>query len=263
MSVEAFEFAMINYVLPILLAFGLAYVTHILAKPISRRLVEVTGYIPQPIHANQQRRMTLNGLIASIVTLIAFLIAFLFTLGRFMDTTSIVWMIGLFSASFGLGAKPLIGDFLMGMSFIFEDTFSVGEKVEIGDIQGIVEKINLRTTFLRSITGELYVVPNEQIRIIRNFSRGSFSMANITLKVSPNDLKRTIEVLEAMANEAVDLLPNLVEPWQVITESGVMGTTADLTLVTKARFGMAAEMRPRLLALVHDRLEAESITSVG
>jgi hypothetical protein len=65
--------------------------------------------------------------------------------------------------------------------------------------------------------------------------------------------------LEALREEAVHLLPNLLEPWQVISKSGAIGQQTELTLVTKARFGMAAEMRPRLLALVQERLAAEGV----
>jgi hypothetical protein len=62
-----------------------------------------------------------------------------------------------------------------------------------------------------------------------------------------------------MAEDAVSLLPNLLEPWQVISESGTIGQQAELTLVARARFGKAAEMRPRLLALVQQRLAEANI----
>jgi hypothetical protein len=50
----------------------------------------------------------------------------------------------------------------------------------------------------------------------------------------------------------VTLLPNLLEPWQVISDSGTIGHQTELTLVAKACFGQAAQMRPRLLALVQE-----------
>ena len=59
--------------------------------------------------------------------------------------------------------------------------------------------------------------------------------------------------------EAVALLPNLLEPWQVISATGIVGQQAELQLVVKTRFGKAAEMRPRLLALVQERLTEAGI----
>ncbi|MCJ7661843.1 MAG: mechanosensitive ion channel family protein [Anaerolineales bacterium] len=80
-------------------------------------------------------------------------------------------------------------------------------------MEGVVEIINLRTTLLRSPTGELYVVPNGEIRTARNFSRGKFSTVYITLKILSSDLGNTIMILKALEKEAVILLPNLIESW--------------------------------------------------
>lgn len=184
------------------------------------------------------------------------------SLGLFVELDTLVWMVGLFSAAFGLGARPLISDYLTGIGFIFEDTFAVGEKVEILEMEGVVEKINLRNTWMRSPTGELYIIPNGEIRLVRNFSRGKFSAASVTVKIQAVDLGSAISLLEDLAAEAVVLLPNLLEPWQVISKEGLIGQQAELTLLAKARFGMAAEMRPRLQALVQERLAETGIELV-
>jgi small conductance mechanosensitive channel len=163
-------------------------------------------------------------------------------------------MVGLLSAGFGLGARPLISDVLAGINLIFEDSYAVGEKVEMLGVEGVVEAVNLRTSWLRAPSGEVYIVPNGDVRLVRNFSRGSFSPANITIKMASVSLSRALSLLEELSNEAVVLLPNLLEPWQVISESGSIGQVAELKLLARARFGKSAEMRPRMLALVQERL---------
>jgi small conductance mechanosensitive channel len=139
----------------------------------------------------------------------------------------------------------------------------VGEKVEILDAEGVVEAVNLRTTWLRAPTGELYVVPNGEIRVVRNFSRGRFSIVKVTLKIEAADLGHALPVLEKLGQEAVALLPNLLEPWQVISESGIIGQQTELTLLAKAWFGQAAEMSPRLLALVQERFKEAKVDLVN
>ncbi|KAA3659420.1 MAG: mechanosensitive ion channel family protein [Chloroflexi bacterium] len=144
----------------------------------------------------------------------------------------------------------MVSDFLAGIRFIFEDTFEVGEKVELPGlpggtiVEGVVEAVNLRVTLMRATTSEPYTLPNGEIRVVRNFSRGRFSIANIKIKISAADLSLALPLLEDLGREAVTLLPNLLEPWQVISESGEIGQQTELTLVAKARFGNAAEMRP-------------------
>ena len=114
-------------------------------------------------------------------------------------------MLGLFSAAFGLGFRPLISDVLTGVFFAFEDTLDIGDKVEIvgaTNVEGVVEAVDLRTLHLRGNAGELLVIPNGEIRIIRNFSRGLFSLANVTIKLPSKDLHRALDVLEGLQDEA-------------------------------------------------------------
>ena len=67
---------------------------------------------------------------------------------------------------------------------------------------------------------------------------------------------------QAHEAEAIILLLNLLESWQVISEIGALGAHTELTLLAKANFGQAAELRPRLLALVQERLTVAGIVLV-
>ena len=236
-----------------------AWVVHRLARFIARFIVRLSRLSVKARRPGPERRETLRSVIASAISFIAFTVATIASIGRFVQLDTLVWLVGLFSAAFGLSARPLISDVLTGVGLIFEDTFAVGEKVEILNVEGVVEAVNLRTTWVRAPTGELYVVPNGEIRVVRNFSRGRFSTVKITLRISATDLSEALSFLEELGKEAVVLLPNLLEPWQVISESGVIGQQTELTLLAKARFGNAAEMGPRLLALVQERLEEAGI----
>ena len=262
-------FALIEPVLPwmgdvirIAIYFLLAWMVSMISKWLAKHTMRFRRLAPANLQRSSERQETIRSLIASAIGLIAFVTASLLSLGLFVESNTLIWMVGLFSAAFGLGARPLIGDYLAGISFIFEDTFSVGEKVEIPgptSVEGVVEAISLRTTSIRANSGEFYVVPNGEIRTLRNFSRGKFSIANITLKISSADLGNALTILETLGAEAVIFLPNLIEPWQVISPEGTIGQNTELTLIAKARFGMAAEMRPRLLNFLQERLAEAGI----
>lgn len=243
----------------IAVAFLLAYGVHLASGRLTGRLVDLNRFAADGRRLSPERKSTLHGLIASAISLLAFIVAIIFSVSRFVDAQTVVWMVGLFSAAFGLGARPLVNDFLAGASFIFEDTYGVGEKVEILGVEGVIERVTLRVTIMRAPSGELLVVPNGDIRIVRNYSRGRFSTVTLKMKVVAEDLSRALELLEGIGEEAVMSLPNLLEPWQVISESGAIGERTELTLVTKARFGHGAELRPRLLAFVQQRLAEEGI----
>ena len=244
--------------LRIFLYFFGAWIFHILIRKIAPRIVRLSRFSRNVRKPTPERQTTLGGLVAGVMAAGAYLTAGLFSMRIFVDTDTLVWMIGLFSAAFGLSARPIISDLLSGVGFLFEDAFSVGEKVELVLVEGVIEKVFLRTTHVRGINGELYIIPNGEIRIIRNFSRGRFSVSNISFKVDADKLGDAIALLEGLSEEAVSILPNLLEPWQIINESGSLGQHTELTIVAKARFGQAADMRPRLLAFIQERLaEAE------
>jgi len=250
----------------ILSYFLIAWLLAFLLKRLARWLVKLGRLFPKIRKPTPERQRTLQSLVSSTVDLVIFMIAFMASMGLFITPDAIAWMVGLFTAAFGFGARLLVSDYLGGLNFLFEDTFAVGEKIELHGttpLEGVVEKINLRVTMLRSPSGELYVVPNGEIRTVRNFSRGKFSIANVTVKISAADLGNALTILEALADEAVALLPNLIERWQVTSTQGVIGQYTELTLLAKARFGKAAEMRPRLLALVQERLLEENIQLVS
>lgn len=250
----------------VLVYFIIAWLVAFLLRRLTRWLIKLGRLVPRSRKPSLERQKTLHGLLSSTTDLIVIILALVASMGLFLDPTTIAWVMGLFSAAFGFGARIVIGDYLSGLSFLFEDTFAVGEKIEIRGIptiEGVVEMINIRTTMLRSPSGELYVVPNGEIRVVRNFSRGKFSVAKITLKILASDLANTLTVLETIGTEAVVLVPNLIEPWQVTSPEGVIGQYTELTLIAKARFGKAAEMRPRLLTLVQERLQEVDIQLVS
>jgi moderate conductance mechanosensitive channel len=246
----------------IALAFALAWIVHRLAPRVAARLVTLDRFAGHNQKLRAERRSTLRGLLANAISLLAIVVAILFALSRYVSAQTLVWVVGLFSAAFGLGARPLVNDFLAGISFIFEDTFDVGEKVELLGVEGVIEKVTLRITLIRAPSGELLVVPNGDIRVVRNFSRGRFSPVSVRLKIPAGELARALEVLPPLANEAMLTLPNMLEPWQIISETGAIGETAELTLITKAKFGHGAEMRPRLLAFVRECLTGAGIPLV-
>jgi len=252
----------LNEIARVLVYFAIAGCLAILSKFLARQILKIGRSFFRKRKPSLERQQTWQGLVSNAIRLVVFLIAIIASLGLFIDADTIAWIVGLFSAAFGLGAHPLIRDYMAGMSYIFEDTFTVGEKVGFPGpykIEGVIESINLRSTSIRAPSGELFVVPNGEIRTVRNFSRGKFSLANITLKIPSSDLGNTLKILEELGKEAVALLPNLIEPWQVISPEGVLGQCTELSLIAKARFGKAAEMRTRQLNLIQERLSEAGI----
>lgn len=264
---ESAREVLINYILPILAFYTLAYFVHRVSYTLARRFKPFGDVSNRDDVRRYDRIRTLRALLSSAISILGFIVATLATLTLFFSADTLLWVVGLFSAAFGLGARPFISDYLTGITFIFEDTFDVGDKIEIPiypqRVEGIVEAVTLRVTRIRGMEGELFTMPNGDIRLVRNFSRGEYSPTSVTLKIDAHELGKTLQKLEGFAENAMTLLPNLIEPWKVISKSGELGEQTELTILAKAKFGKGAELRTRLLALLQEQLHDVEVTSVA
>lgn len=256
---------LLYYVLPIGLAIGIGLILHWFSRSIASWLFPMSRLaqrIGETRQQTQERRETVIDLISGLISLTVFILSGVVILAQFVTLDTLVWMIGLFGAGFGFSARPFLSDYMTGITFVADDPFDVGEKVEINTIEGVVESITLRMTTLRGVSGEVYTIPNGEIRTVRNFSRGRFTPLKVTVRVDSHDLQRTVDLLESMADDALEQLPHLIERWQVVAENGTIGQHAELTIAVKAAFGKGAETRPRLLAFIQTCLNDADIPLV-
>lgn len=235
------------------------------------RLAHLNEWLPaeltERVELREERHQTLQGIIASTITVFAVILAVLASIGQFVPQSSVVALAGILITAFAFAGRTTIGDYIAGLGILFQDLFYVGEKIKVKAqtqlIEGVVERVSLNSTWLRARTGELYVVSNGEMRFICNYSRGIYSSANVTIKIAAADLNRALPLLRDLADEAVELLDDLKEPWQVISESGIVAEHVELTLAVRAYFGHAVSLRPQLLALVQQRLAQADITLVS
>ena len=216
-----------------------------------------------PPSAQARRSQTVQLLLGSFINFVAFIVAFILAAGQFVSLVNLAVVSTIVANAFGFAARDTIGDFLNGISNIFENRFDVGDNVSIfrvGDtLEGTVERVTVRTLTIRTRAGELIVVPQGEVRILRNYSRGSFTGTHVVVLVAPTDLTRALSVLLGLAEEATGLLPDLLEPWKVVGHDGQLGAAAELHIHARARYGRGAELRLRIMTLVGERLAAAGV----
>jgi small conductance mechanosensitive channel len=242
-----------------------AWAIHRASWVIARQIVAVSRFAARVRDERPLRRATLQGVVADAISFAGVAAAIAIALVRVFDVApdTIVWSVGLFSVAFGLAARPILSDMFAGTSLLFEDNYVVGEKVEMAGVVGVVEMVALRTTRIRGDTGELFVLPNGEIRVVRNFSRGEFSTATVTVRVAASELDRTVTLLTDLGTPARDEFPELANDWRVISETGLVAATAEVTVFVSTAHARAADLRPRLMASLVGRLASEGIALSG
>ena len=89
-------------------------------------------------------------------------IVMLGTLG--IQTAPILAGAGIVGLAVGLGAQGLVTDLVSGFFILFENQYLVGDYVQIGDANGIVEAVGIRLTQIRDGYGKLHIIPNGQVK---------------------------------------------------------------------------------------------------
>jgi small-conductance mechanosensitive channel len=78
---------------------------------------------------------------------------------------------GILGVALGLGAQTLVRDVLSGIFMLVEDQYGVGDKIDVLEVQGVVEKVGLRVTCVRDKKGTLWYLRNGEILKVGNQSQ--------------------------------------------------------------------------------------------
>jgi small conductance mechanosensitive channel len=119
-----------------------------------------------------RRKQTIAPLLKNAARYLTFFFAVVFVLKQLgVNTSTILAGVGVAGLAIGFGAQALVKDIITGFFIIFEDSISVGDVVMVDDIGGFVEEVGLRVTKLRTLSGQLKIIPNGEISKIGNFNR--------------------------------------------------------------------------------------------
>jgi len=213
-----------------------------------------------PLRTSERRDETMKRLLQNVVAYIIYFIAILMALDKVgVNVTGLIAGAGILGLAIGFGAQSLVKDIITGFFVIFEDQFAVGDYVRIGQIEGTVEEIGLRTTKIKTVTGELNIIPNGNILEVTNYSIHN-SVAVVDIGISyESDVDRAESVitnlLEGMQDRYEDLVraPELLGIQSFGASEVVLRITAE-TLPMR-HFYIARQLRKEL----KDTLDANGI----
>lgn len=118
---------------------------------------------------------------------------------------------GIFSLALGLGAQGFVSDVVNGVFILVEQQLDVGDVVKVNDISGTVTYVGLRTTQIRSADGTLNYIPNRNITIVQNLSRGNMTTI-IDLQLFPHtNIQQVTRVLEQVNQQLTPQNPDLIQ----------------------------------------------------
>lgn len=142
------------------------WATRLLSRWLSMRAEAARGTDPEVATT-----VTLLGFVGRVVVWSFALLLGLDQLG--FDVTALVAGLGIGGIAVALALQNILGDLFASAAIVLDKPFMVGDFIVVGDRAGSVEKVGLKTTRVRSLSGEQLVFSNTQLlnSEIRNFKR--------------------------------------------------------------------------------------------
>src|SRR5437870_589846 len=129
-----------------------------------------------------------------------------------IDLTGLAIIVGFLSVGIGFGLQNITSNFVAGLILLFERPIKVGDRVMVGDQEGDVVEIKMRSTTIRTLNNIAVIVPNSEFVSSRleNWSYGDQKLrVDINVGVSyESDLETVIRSLMEVAAEHPEVLTN-------------------------------------------------------
>jgi small-conductance mechanosensitive channel len=138
-------------------------------------------------------------------------IAFLLALANLdVEIGPLLAGLGIGGIAVALAVQTVLGDLLASLSIALDKPFAVGDALQIDNFTGTVENIGVKSTRLRSISGEQIIMSNADIlkSRVRNFGRMRERRVVMTLNVNYDTPPDTLRAIPIAVREVVTAQPN-------------------------------------------------------
>ncbi len=203
--------------------------------------------------SREKRGRTLSQLLRGMGRIVAVAVAILLTINVFMNIGPILAGFGILGLAVSFGAQSLVKDIIAGFFMLLENQFAVGDVIEVGGKSGTVEKMTLRVVTLRDLRGTVHIVPNGEIKVVSNMTRG-WSRAVIDVGIAYDaDLDAALRVVRdeaARFSEEPEWKAQLDTPLEVPGVESLGDSAVVIRVLARTQpglqWGVAREFRRRI-----------------
>ncbi|HET9811067.1 MAG TPA: mechanosensitive ion channel domain-containing protein [Sphingomicrobium sp.] len=122
------------------------------------------------------------------------------------DVTALVAGLGIGGIAIGLAAQGIFADLFASLAILFDKPFRRGDIISYDTTTGTVERIGLKTTRLRSVTGEQVIMANTKLleREIHNLAEGLDRRSSLPFGLIYQTAPDELEKVPSLAKGAVE-----------------------------------------------------------
>lgn len=203
-------------------------------------------------------------LIRVLVSFTAFAIAVILILENLgVNVTALVAGLGIGGIAIGLAAQGIFSDLFAALSILFDKPFKKGDTIRYDKSTGSVERIGLKTTRLRSLTGEQLVMANTKLleREIHNLTHARARRITLYLAIGGDKSAAAVDLVGEAAGNAVAAQKGCKMVRFVLSGAGAGAFAYDLVYDDVSRDNdVLARNRSAILRSLIEQLEAHKLT---
>jgi potassium efflux system protein len=239
------------------LAFVLAVWASFLVSRFARFVLDEEVYP----HAKLKRGLpyAISQTLHYLVLVIGFFVA-MAALG--LDMTKFTILASAFTVGVGFGLQNIFNNFVSGVILLYERPVQVGDVIQVGDTAGVVERIGIRASIVRTPSGSEIIMPNGKLisdQLINwTFSDRQRGLEMPVSVVLGSDPRRVVEILEGAAKDHPKLVAK-PPPKALVTRLGPDWMGFELHAATD-HIDDWVEVRSELAIAMHEALKRENVT---
>lgn len=147
------------------------------------------------------------GIISLVVRTLIWSLVVLLTLDNLgVDITALIAGLGIGGIAVALAMQNILGDLFASLSITLDRPFVVGDFLIVGEFLGTVEYIGIKSTRLRSLSGEQIIMSNADLlgSRVRNYGRMAERRVVFTLNVTYETSTELLERIPTVIRAAVE-----------------------------------------------------------
>lgn len=213
--------------------------------------------------AKDPARVTTLNVLSFIGKIILWSIVLLLVLDNLgVNITALVAGLGVGGIAVALAVQTVLGDLFASLSIVLDKPFVVGDFLIVGDLLGSVEYVGLKTTRLRSLSGEQLVFSNSDLlnSRIRNFGRMYERRVSFDIGVTYQTPRDKIKMIPTIIREAVEAQENTRFDRSHFKQYGDFALLFESVYYVKGPdYNLYMDIQQAINLQIHERFEQEGI----
>lgn len=227
----------------------------------------VTKIIAPSLKLSKQdigRQKTITRLIENLLSYALYFLLFYWILSILgLPVSSLLAGAGIAGVAIGMGAQGFLSDLVNGFFILLERQLDVGDNVRLTNgsinIAGTVVSVGIRTTQVRDADGALHYVPNRNITVVSNLSRGDMRVLIDIPIYAQTDLDEIYRIVDQVNQEALPDHPEILKKPDILGPQMAKNGQFNFRVSLTVQSGMQTSIYHIFYRLYHEALLKEGI----